>query len=233
VRIQFSVVTLAIVLFGCTASHRQGTTVPTFSEVPSQASQDAFIASSNSFTISTNKIAEGERVIQIGDALSITFTNLPSSGSHSNLTGVRSVWLELPPMPRFDQQVKEDGTITLIYNRVFQAAGKKADDLEKEIRDYYVPTYFRDLAVTTRVSPGFVYVDGEFRNPGRYPWTNGMTVEDAIEVAGGFTEFANHTIKIIRVDGRTEQYRLRGDWASTNNPVLQAGDRIHNPRQIL
>lgn len=206
-KIAVLIVSLVAVFAGCTASHRQGATAPVFSEVsaPGQFHENNVTNDS------------GESVIHVGNVMSISFTNLRR------------------PVPRFTQQVGEDGTITLIYNRVFQAAGKKIEDLEKEIRDYYVTAYFTNLAVMVHISAEtpIVYVDGEFRNPGRYPWTNGMTLKDAIDAAGGFTEFANHRIKIIHQDGTTQRYRLRGDWDWTNNPVLKQLDRIHNPRELL
>lgn len=158
-----------------------------------------------------------EKVIRVGDTLLINFSNLPGT-----------------PRPAFDQRVRDDGTITLIYNSVFQAAGKKTGDLEKEIRDYYVPVYRTNLTVAVHATSGnFVYVDGEFRSPGRYAWTNGMRLKDAIEAAGGLTDFARHKVSVIHLDGTRGRYRLVGDWVRTNNPALKAEDRILNPRELL
>jgi len=67
--------------------------------------------------------------IKVGDILVISFADLPPDRL----------------MPPFDQKVKDDGTITLIYNQPFQAAGKRVGDLEREIRAFYVPSYFRNL----------------------------------------------------------------------------------------
>jgi protein involved in polysaccharide export with SLBB domain len=211
------IVALAVFLSGCTGSNR-GKMGPVFSEVPSPTQWHAYNVTDESPATNTSRDSQNAGVIQVGDALLFTF-NLPG----------------LIMEPVWDQRVKDDGTITLIYNRVFHAAGKKTGDLEKEIRDYYVPTYFTDMTVMVRISRegGFVYVDGEFRKPGIYSWTNGMRLKDAIDAAGGFTEFSNHKIKVIHNDGTSERFRLRGDWERTNNPVLNPGDKIHNPRQLL
>lgn len=211
-KIGLLLVLLVVVLAGCTASHRQGATVPAFSELPSPVQLDGHNLANSSAATNTSRNARDEGVIRVGDTLLVTFTNSPQ-------------------MPLCYGLVKRDGG-AMIFNRTFQAAGKKTHDLEKEIRDYYVPAYFTNLRL--QIATGScVYLEGEFRNPGRYPWTNGMTLKDAIEVAGGFTEFANHRIKIIRADGITQTYRLLGDWAATNNPVLKQGDRIYNPRTIF
>jgi len=211
------IVAFAVVLSGCTGSNR-GKTVPVFSEVSPSAQLDAYHVTNDSPTTKARN-AESKGVIEVGDILLITFSNLPS----------------LTMLPAWDQRVKEDGTITLIYNTVFLAAGKKTGDLEKEILGFYVPKYFVDLTVMVRILPetGFVYVDGAFRNPGRYSWTNGMRLNDAIEAAGGFTKFANHRIKVTHYDRTSERFRLRGDWVRTNNPALRPDDKIHNRRDLL
>lgn len=217
-KIGLLIVAFVIVLSGCTGSNR-GNTVPGFSEVSSPTPLHAYNVTNDAPGTNNSRNAEGEEVIKAGDTLVITFTNLTSGLI----------------VPAFDQRVRDDGTITLIYNSVFQAAGKKTGDLEKEIRDFYVPGGFPNLTVTVRLTCqcSFVYVDGGFRNPGRYSWTNGMRLNDAIEAAGGFTEFSNHRTKLIHSDGTSERFRLRGDWVRTNNPALKDGDRIHNPRELL
>jgi protein involved in polysaccharide export with SLBB domain len=212
------IVAFVVVLSGCLGSKRAGSTVPQFSAVPSHADSERPNSTNNSPATNVSGNAESDGVIRAGNLLLITFTNLASG----------------PALPAFDQQVRNDGTITLIYNQTFQTAGKKTGDLEKEIRDYYVPKYFIDLAVSVRSSSetSFVFVSGDFRKPGRYSWTNEMTLKDAIDGAGGFTQFANRRIWLRHLDGTVERYRLRGDWFLTNNPALKPGDKVINPREI-
>jgi len=48
-----------------------------------------------------------------------------------------------------------------------------------------------------------VYVSGEVKKPGSYPIASGMTVRQAISVAGGFAERARKTVRIVRtLEGR-------------------------------
>jgi protein involved in polysaccharide export with SLBB domain len=106
--------------------------------------------------------------------------------------------------------------------------------LETEIREFYVPGGFPNLTVTVLASSGnFVYVDGEVRIPGRYPWTNGMRLKDAIEAAGGFNDFSNRRIRLVHSDGTAEKYRVRGDWTATINPELKPGDKVSNRQPIV
>ncbi len=78
--------------------------------------------------------------------------------------------------------------------------------------------------------PSWVYVAGEFKYPGRYIWTNGMTLHDGIAIAGGFTKFAPPRIRLERWDGSVESYKWRAGQPLTNNPVLRPGDKLINPR---
>ena len=79
--------------------------------------------------------------------------------------------------------------------------------------------------------PPFIYVGGEFHNPGRYGWTNGMTLRDSFSAAGGFTEFAWEYIHLQHWDGTVEKFRWSSKLSLTNNPALRAGDKVINPRQ--
>ncbi|HWH68306.1 MAG TPA: serine hydrolase, partial [Candidatus Sulfotelmatobacter sp.] len=71
-----------------------------------------------------------------------------------------------------------------------------------------------------------VYFSGAFTKTGSYAWTNGMTLQDGIEVAGGFTPWANGTLRLIRRDGSQELYRLGWGRTLTNNPALQPEDIV-------
>ena len=159
--------------------------------------------------------------IKLGDTLLITFADLPP--------GIT--------LPAFDQRVRDDGSITLIYNKNFQAVGKRTGDLEKEIHDFYVPAYFINLTVTVRISgeTRFYYVDGEVRSPGKYPWVNGMTVSKAIAGAGGFTDFANkRRVRLLRTDhsAQSVNYNKALDHSELD-PLVFPDDRVHVPRRLF
>jgi hypothetical protein len=82
-----------------------------------------------------------------------------------------------------------------------------------------------------RVSPEsgkpFVYVSREVQLPGCYVWTEGMTLTDVIEAAGGLTPFAGSRIRISHVDGTTEVYHYgQIKKHGSRDPLLRAGDRV-------
>jgi polysaccharide export outer membrane protein len=204
-----------------------------FSEVPgmqepvaSGTTSPASQAGTPTPVVAANSASEANRggtseIIKRGDVLLITFADLPKDA-------------QLQP---FDQRVKDDGTVTLIYNRDFQAAGKRTGDLEREIRSFYVPGYFINMTPTVRISgeSRFYYVDGEVRAPGKFPWVNGMTVSKGIAGAGGFTDFANkRKVKLIRPDGRKQTINCNKVLDHPElDPLVFPDDKIHVPRRIF
>ena len=79
-------------------------------------------------------------------------------------------------------------------------------------------------------APQSIYVDGEINHHGEFAWTNGMRLQDAIEAAGGFTDFSDRRVRLRHWDGSVEVYRLGHGYNLTNNPLLRPGDKIYNPR---
>lgn len=109
----------------------------------------------------------------------------------------------VPPPPRQDVNIPESGVITLPFNRHIKADGKTTTQLEKEIRDLYVPSLFVTLTVSVRAEQRYYFVDGEVRQPGRVLYFGEMTVLRAIGSAGGFTDFANRRkIELRRPGGK-------------------------------
>jgi protein involved in polysaccharide export with SLBB domain len=74
---------------------------------------------------------------------------------------------------------------------------------------------------------------GEFKNPGRYAWTNGMSLKHGIEAAGGYTDFSPPKLLLRHWDGSMERLRLGPGRTLTNNPALRAGDAVMSPRELF
>lgn len=156
-------------------------------------------------------------VLLIGDEVIVNFADLVN------------------PIQPADDTVKDDGTITLIYNEKFQAAGKTIGELQEEIRKRYVPAYFVNMTPTIKVQDRFYSVGGEVRTPNRFLWTGNMTVLQAVNTAGGFTDFANRrTVILTRANG--EQVTVNCKKA-VSKPELDLkvypGDKIHVKKRIL
>lgn len=154
--------------------------------------------------------------LRVGELLVVTFADVPN------------------PIPPYEGRIREDGKITLTMNQEFVAAGKTIAELEKEIRDRYVPKYFQNLTVTVRAPERFFYVDGQVRVPSRQPYYGEITLLGAIAAAGGFTDFAQpRKVRILRADGKVEVVDCkRAQRDSRFDVPIYPGDRIIVPRRF-
>ncbi|MCS7336920.1 MAG: polysaccharide biosynthesis/export family protein [Verrucomicrobiae bacterium] len=165
-------------------------------------------------TGSTNVLSPSR--LRVGELLTVTFTDVPN------------------PIPPFEGRIREDGKITLTMNQEFEAAGKTIAELEREIRERYVPKYFQNLTVTVRAPERFFYVDGQVRMPSRQPYYGEITVLGAIAAAGGFTDFAQpKKVRILRADGKVELVDCKRAQRDARYDVpIYPGDRIIVPRRF-
>ncbi|WP_028056099.1 polysaccharide biosynthesis/export family protein [Sphingobium bisphenolivorans] len=120
--------------------------------------------------------------------------------------------------------VNDQGQLSLPLLGSIAVSGSTVPQLEQRIASQLVE---RKLMVAPAVSVQPVklrpiYILGEVRSPGEYPYRPGMTVVTAVSVAGGFTFRANRgTVAIIRqVNGQATTSK-----ASENTPI-QPGDTI-------
>ena len=152
--------------------------------------------------------------IKVGDILTVTYYDIPQ-----------------PPSPTA-VKVREDGTITLLYNLSFVAAGKTSGDLEREIRARYVPSHYVNMTVTVFTQNSFYFVDGEVRSPNRYPYTGKTTILKAIASAGDFTDYARRGRVQLTRAGRII---LIDCGKALKDPTLDLevypNDKIHVPRR--
>jgi protein involved in polysaccharide export with SLBB domain len=168
-------------------------------------------------TVTSGSGAEAE-VLRVGDSLTVVFTDTPVQ------------------IPNYDEKIKDDGTITLHLDKTFKAAGLSRGELEKKIRDCYVPNYYKQMTVTVKHqdSTRWYYVGGEVRAPARQIYAGRITVIKAVASVGGFTDFANKKkVKLTRVDGRTQVVNcVKALENPSLDPEVFPGDTIHVPRRI-
>jgi protein involved in polysaccharide export with SLBB domain len=158
----------------------------------------------------------GSPILHAGDQVTVTFQDLVT-----------------PIMP-VDGLVKEDGKITLIYNKQFQADGKTVGQLERDIRAVYVPAYFVNMTPTVTIKERFFSVGGEVKMPGRQVYVGRMRVLQAIDTAGGFTDFARKS-KVIVTRGNGKQEKVNAVKALEKpelNIEIFPGDQVFVPKRI-
>jgi polysaccharide export outer membrane protein len=127
-------------------------------------------------------------------------------------------------------EVDGSGNVSLPLIRNIKAEGLTPRELEQVIADRLSPDYLVNPRVSVEVlnyRPFYIY--GEVTKPGSFPYVNGMTVINAVAMAGGFTYRARTSrVRIIRANdpSRTPQD------ADKDTPVLP-GDVIEVPERYF
>ena len=203
-----------VLLAACKASLE-----PDFPDVSASTAPAPAAGAAGAADATPNKTIDNDRpeLIHVGDSLTVNFSDLPTV------------------QPQLQVQVDENGKITLIENETFSAAGKTRAQLEKEVRDRYVPDKFKKLTVNIMQPERLFYVGGEVKNPNRQSYIGPITVLKAIQSAGDFTDFAQRKrVKLTRLNGKTyiiNALKAR-DEPKLDLPVFP-GDTIHVPRRLF
>jgi polysaccharide export outer membrane protein len=104
-------------------------------------------------------------------------------------------------------QVDGVGRLSLPLIREVNAAGLTVRELEEVIIDRLQPDYLKQPRVSAMVldyRP--FYIMGEVQAPGSYPYVNGMTVMNAVALAGGFTYRAKKgKVRVLRGSGAAQR----------------------------
>lgn len=125
--------------------------------------------------------------------------------------------------------VSGSGKVALPLIGQVDAAGRTLSEFEAAVIGKLMEGYLNNPRVSVEVMnyrPFYIY--GEVGSPGQYPYTNGMTVLNAIAVAGGYTYRAN----------TNQIYITRGDGAEQAYPASQAvkvlpGDVVRVPERFF
>ncbi len=103
---------------------------------------------------------------------------------------------------------------------------------EEYIRDPQVSVFVKEYRSKN------IKVFGQVRRPGTFTYEDGMTVVQAITLAGGFTSIANKNKTTLSrtVNGKTERIRVHVEdigEGKIQDMVVRAGDNIFVPERIF
>jgi len=186
------------------------------------ASSSPGVAASTNASPAPQNAAQADWIdrVQIGDMIIVSITEVPN------------------PPPPFQLQVRTDGKINLLHNYEFTVAGKKRQEIEKEIENFYVreKEIYKRLTVSVALPPRLFSIGGEVRQQGQVSHPGQMTVVKAIHAAGGFTDFANKR-KIIVTRG-SDKTQITIDYKKAiRDPkadvFIYPGDIIYVDKTIL
>jgi protein involved in polysaccharide export with SLBB domain len=160
--------------------------------------------------------------IQAGKAINITISNVPDEDK-ATVTGV--------------YPVSENGMINMPFIGLVRAAGLQNQDLANSLQSRYKsagiytnPTIqVITNAQDSQVNQETVTVGGQVRRPGPVPFGKDLTLWQAVQAAGGATEFGSmYRVRLFR-DGNQKSYDLTK--AQFMRVPLQRNDTIEVPQK--
>lgn len=122
------------------------------------------------------------------------------------------------------------GTISLPLIGTIKAGGTTIRQLETMIADKLKPDYLRNPRVTVEVlNYRPFYIIGEVKNPGSYAFVNGMTIINAVALAGGYTYRAReNSVFITRANDSA-----RAKQRANHDSLVLPGDVIEVPERFF
>ena len=124
----------------------------------------------------------------------------------------------------------DEGTVNLPLIGRVRAAGLSssalAASIERQLKDAKIFTIANVNINSNSGKDRIIIVGGSVRSPGKQPWIQDLTLTGAISGAGGPTEFAKDTMKIIR-GGKAQTYSRKAIKKNpASDPRVEPGDIV-------
>lgn len=138
-------------------------------------------------------------------------------------------------------QVGTQGDVTFPLCKSVEVGGLTANAAAEAIRSCLAAKYMRDPQVSVLVkeyNSKKIFVFGEVQKPGTFPYQDGMSVVQAVTLAGGFTKTAaqNSTSVTRRVSGTEKKIRVSVQdiaLGKVANFTLEPGDIVYVPESLF
>lgn len=119
--------------------------------------------------------------------------------------------------------INPEGTISFPLIGAVQAGGMSVAEFTSHLEDRLRDGYLRDPRATVAVlNYRPYYLIGEVNSPGTYPYSSGLTVYNAVAIAGGFSYRAARTSVFIKHADQDSEIQ----YALTTVTPVQPGDTI-------
>src|SRR5512138_1208464 len=138
-------------------------------------------------------------------------------------------------------QVGGQGDLIFPLCRRVVVGGSTANGAAEKLRACLAEGFLRDPQVTVLIrelNSKRIFVFGEVQKPGTFPYQDGMTVIQAVTLAGGFTKTAaqNSTSVTRKVDAQEVKVRVNVQdiaLGKASNFLLQPGDIVYVPESLF
>ncbi|MCW5691683.1 MAG: polysaccharide export protein [Pseudolabrys sp.] len=129
-----------------------------------------------------------------------------------------------------DYTVDGAGYLSIPVAGRVKASGLTVEQLERRIAARLNGAILKDARVNIQISTyAPFYIRGEVKKPGEFPYKPGLTVADAVALAGGYTYRANENRVLVRPSGSNVELTR----PTETNPPVSPGDNITVPERFL
>jgi polysaccharide biosynthesis/export protein len=130
-------------------------------------------------------------------------------------------------------QVAETGSINLPLVGEVPAAGKTAQQLERDLTAKLGATYLQNPQVTVMVAQNnsqHVTIEGAVKKPGVYPIKGNTTLVELVATAGGLEQVSDSTVLVLRTSGGKRSAATFNvaaiEGGNAQDPTIQPGDLV-------
>lgn len=145
-----------------------------------------------------------------------------------------------------EYQVRQDGNVMLPYLKATRVEGMEPEEIEELIRARLVEQkVLQDPIVIVRMkqyNSKHITILGQVARPGSFPYASGMTMIQAISMAGGFNSIARRgQVNLKRKYKKGDKVMTRTVVVNVDSIIegdsqdipLQAGDAIYVPERVF
>lgn len=127
-------------------------------------------------------------------------------------------------------EVSSTGTVPIPLVGEIVAKGRPIADFRQAVAARLSEGYLKNPKVAVEiVNYRPIYVHGEVRTGGEYPYKGGLKIRDAVAMAGGYTYRAHHGYVLVIREGRAREARVN---LPSDVDVLP-GDNIRIPERFF
>lgn len=125
--------------------------------------------------------------------------------------------------------VSSNGAVSLPLIGDVHATGKTTNELQGDIQNKFKDGYLVDPKVSIEIlkyRP--FYILGEIKSPGEFPYSNGLTVLNAVATAQGFTYRAERRVIFIQRAGTDKEipFKLTPELKVRPGDTIRVGERF-------
>lgn len=128
-----------------------------------------------------------------------------------------------------DYVVDATGYVQLPLIGQVKAAGQTVRDFQTDVTAKLADGFLKDPNVSIQVvNYRPFYIIGEVRSPGQYPYVSGMSLLNAVALAGGYTYRADDTDAYIRRNGSNKEAQFPADETTKVEPgdIIRISERF-------